>query len=78
MRSFLLVLLLAAGHFSECQKNNLDFYLKQAIHNSPLLKDFQSQMESNSIDSQRIRAQYHPQVTGSSMNYLAPTVNGWG
>jgi outer membrane protein TolC len=78
MRSFFLIILLATGKYTECQKNNLDYYLEQAIHNSPLLKDFQSQMESNAIDSQRIRAQYHPQVTGSSVNYLAPVVNGWG
>jgi outer membrane protein TolC len=78
MRSFFLIILLAAGKYSECQKNNLDYYLDQAIHNSPLLKDLQSQIESNSIDSLRIRAQYHPQVTGSSVNYLAPVINGWG
>jgi outer membrane protein TolC len=78
MRSFFLIILLIAGKYSECQKGNLDYYLDHAIQNSPLLKDFQSQIESNGIDSQRIRAQYHPQVTGSSVNYLAPVVNGWG
>jgi outer membrane protein TolC len=63
---------------SNAQKNTLDFYLTEAVRNSPLLKDYQSQIESNSIDSQRIRAQYHPQVTASSINSIAPVINGFG
>jgi outer membrane protein TolC len=78
MRSLFLIFILAAGKFSTAQKNTLDFYLAEAIHNSPLLKDYQSQIESNGIDSQRIRAQYRPQVTGSSINYLAPVIQGYG
>jgi outer membrane protein TolC len=70
--------MLVAGKFSLAQKNTLDFYLTEAIHNSPLLKDYQSQIESNGIDSQRIRALYRPQVTGSSINYLAPVIQGYG
>jgi outer membrane protein TolC len=60
------------------QKNTLAFYLQQAIHNSPLLKDYQAQIELNAIDSQRIRAQYRPQVTGSSINLFAPVIQGFG
>jgi outer membrane protein TolC len=78
MRSLILIFMLAAVKFSVGQKNTLEFYLSEAIHNSPLLKDYRSQIESNGIDSQRIRAQYRPQVNGTSMNYLAPIVNGWG
>ncbi len=63
---------------SIAQKNTLDFYLQEAIQNSPLLKDYQSQMESNAIDSERIRAQYKPQVSGSSINSYAPVINGFG
>jgi outer membrane protein TolC len=80
MRSLFLTILISGltGSWSAAQKNNLDFYLTEAIHNSPLLKDYQSQMESNGIDSQRIRAQYQPQVTASSINSLAPVINGYG
>ena len=64
--------------FSYSQNNNLDFYLEQAMLNSPLLKDYKNQIQSNQLDSQRIRAVYKPQVNGSSVNYYAPTVNGYG
>ncbi|HTB27098.1 MAG TPA: TolC family protein [Puia sp.] len=66
------------GKNSFAQKNTLDFYIQAAVQNSPLLKDYQSQMESNAIDSERIRAQYKPQVTGSSINSYAPVINGFG
>ena len=80
MRNRILVigLIFLSGKNSLAQKNTLDFYLQEAIQNSPLLKDYQSQMESNAIDSERIRAQYKPQVSGSSINSYAPVINGFG
>ncbi|HXB30012.1 MAG TPA: TolC family protein [Puia sp.] len=80
MRNRILIigLIFLSGKNSLAQKNTLDFYLQVAIQNSPLLKDFQSQMESNAIDSERIRAQYKPQVSGSSINSYAPVINGFG
>jgi outer membrane protein TolC len=77
-RLLLIIILWIAGNHSYAQKNTLDFYLQEAIRNSPLLKDYQSQIESNGIDSERIRAQYKPQVTGSSINSLAPVIHGYG
>ncbi len=56
----------------------LDFFLGQALQNSPLLKDYQNQVLSGGIDSQLVRAAYRPQVTGSSVNIYAPTINGYG
>lgn len=80
MRNRILIigLIFLSGKNSIAQKNTLDFYLREAIQNSPLLKDYQSQMESNAIDSERIRAQYKPQVSGSSINSYAPVINGFG
>jgi outer membrane protein TolC len=80
MRSIFLIILISGlcGTHSVAQKNTLDFYLTEGIRNSPLLKDYQSQIESNGIDSERIRAQFHPQVTASSVNSLAPVINGFG
>lgn len=80
MRFLFLTILIngLTGTYSAAQKNTLDFYLAEAVRNSPLLKDYQSQIESNNIDSQRIRAQYHPQVTASSINSLAPVIHGYG
>jgi outer membrane protein TolC len=75
----LLVLLLCL--FSNtiiAQNRNLDFYLSEGLANSPLLKDYQNQVASNFIDSQRLRATFKPQVAGISNNTYAPVINGWG
>src|SRR5450432_1649755 len=73
----LIIFILLLGRQAFGQKT-LTFYLQEAIHNSPLLKDYQAQIELNAIDSQRIRAQYRPQVTGSSINSFAPVIQGIG
>jgi outer membrane protein TolC len=57
---------------------HLDFYLGQALQNSPLLNDYRNQVLTGGIDSQLIRAAYRPQVAGSSVNVYAPLINGWG
>jgi outer membrane protein TolC len=77
-RIFLAFLTTWIFQFSFSQNNNLDFYLEQAMLNSPLLKDYKNQVQSNQLDSQRIRAVYKPQINGNSVNYYAPTVNGYG
>jgi outer membrane protein TolC len=56
----------------------LDFYVGQALHNSPLLKDYQNQLLSGELDSAIVRAGYMPQVTGTSINTYAPIINGYG
>jgi len=60
------------------QKNTLDYYLQAGLRNSPLFREYQSQLATNAIDSERIAAQYRPQVTASSMNSYAPVVHGIG
>jgi outer membrane protein TolC len=60
------------------QKKNLDYFLTEALANSPLLKDFQNQRLSLSLDSQIIRAALRPQVNGTSNNLYAPIINGYG
>lgn len=57
---------------------DLSYYLGEALHGSPLLKDYQNQARSNRLDSARIRAGYRPQVNGVSNNIYAPTYKGWG
>ncbi|MEO7263574.1 MAG: TolC family protein [Ferruginibacter sp.] len=61
-----------------CQKNKLDFYVNQALANSPLLKDYKNQVQSSYFDSLLIMATYKPQVTGNSFNSYAPIIKGWG
>ncbi len=57
---------------------NLDFYLGQALHNSPLLKDYHNQVLLGQVDSQLVHASYLPQVAGNSTNIYAPGYHGWG
>ncbi len=70
------ILFFAIPGFS--QSNNLNYYLDQALLTSPLLKDYENQVQSNQVDSLRILASYKPQVTGSSYNSYAPIVKGIG
>ncbi len=73
---FIILLLSAQGSFS--QERNLDYYLRQALQNSPLLKDYRNQVQSNLADSQLILAGNRPQVTGTSINDYAPVYKGYG
>jgi outer membrane protein TolC len=66
------------GKCSFSQKSTLDFYIQQALGNSPLMKDYQNQIQSNLVDSLRIKATYKPQVTGNSSDSYFPVINGFG
>jgi len=77
-RLFILSLSVAVSFNSWTQKNNLDYFVKQALANSPLLKDYQSQILAFSLDSQIISASLRPQLTGVSNNSYAPVIKGFG
>jgi outer membrane protein TolC len=79
MKQFLIIfcyLHIVACSFA--QKNNLDYFVNQALFNSPLLKDYESQLSSLAIDSKIILAGLKPQVNGISNNSYAPVIGGWG
>jgi Outer membrane efflux protein len=79
MKRFLSIIgCLAIVIYSSAQKNNLDYFINQALANSPLLKEYQSQLLLLSLDSQLIRASLRPQVNGISNNSYAPVIAGWG
>lgn len=77
-KCLVLWMLLAFTGTARCQSNTLDFYVGQALRNSPLLKDYQNQLLSGQLDSAIVRAGYMPQVTGTSINTYAPVINGYG
>src|SRR6478672_625664 len=77
-RVFILLFCTALFFNSRAQQNNLDYFVNQAIANSPLLKDYNNQILSFSLDSQIIRAALKPQVNGISTNSYAPIIKGWG
>ncbi len=72
----LLFLLFSNANFA--QNKNLDYYLNVGLVNSPLIKDFQNQLKSNGIDSQRLKATFSPQISGVNNSYYSPIINGWG
>jgi len=79
MKGFIaLIFLVHLAAVSDAQKNNLDYFITQALVNSPLLKDYRNQILSFSLDSQIIRAGLKTQVNGVSNNSYAPIIRGWG
>ena len=60
------------------EKNTLDYFIQHAVSNSPLLKDYESQLSSLSLDSKIFLASIKPQVNGISNNSYAPVIGGWG
>jgi outer membrane protein TolC len=60
------------------QQQNLDYYLKAGLNNSPLLKDYKNRVKSTLIDSMRIRAGQGLQVNAASINSYAPVIHNWG
>lgn len=73
-----LICTLVYGSILHAQSGNLDYYLKQGLENSPLLKDYRNQMSANLVDSEKIKAIYKPQINANSTNSYAPVINGWG
>ncbi|UAY51255.1 TolC family protein [Ferruginibacter albus] len=60
------------------QNKTLEYFINQAVENSPLLQDYQNQVLSATYDSQLVRAANKLQVNGSSTNVYAPVINGYG
>jgi outer membrane protein TolC len=60
------------------QQNSIEYYIDKAIHNSPLLVDFQNQIKLAQIDSLRMKAGLGFQVSANSDNLYAPVIKGWG
>lgn len=73
---FFLFLLLPSCSFAQIRE--LPFYLQQAKQNSPLLHDYQNQIQSLGLDSRKTRAGYGPQVLANGDLMYAPTFHHWG
>jgi outer membrane protein TolC len=79
-RFFCLILIgLIAGPFSAvAQVSTLESYIEQGLRHSPVLKDLNNQVYSNSIDSLLIKAGQKPQVSLNGSLYYAPVIGGIG
>ena len=77
-RLFIILIFGGTSFHSLAQKNNVDYFVSQAIANSPLLKDYESQLSSLTLDSKIFLAGLKPQINGISTNSFAPVIGGWG
>ena len=79
MKKVIAVFLLAfASICTVAQQRALDFYTDTGLQNSPLLKDYRSQLQLTKIDSIRLKAGLGAQVKALSANSYAPVINDWG
>jgi outer membrane protein TolC len=60
------------------QVKSLDFFIDQGLIHSPLLKEINNQMNSNTVDSLLIKAGQKPQISFNGLAYYAPVINGVG
>ena len=79
VKSFLvLILALLVTAFSYSQNRTLDFYISSGLNHSPLLKDYENQLHSGSIDSLIALCAFKPQVNVTSQVLYAPAGNNFG
>lgn len=64
--------------FVKAQTKSLNYYLQQGKTNSPLLSNYQNQIESLGLDSLKLKANYGPQVMANGNLTYAPVIHGWG
>jgi outer membrane protein TolC len=72
------IIALCACHPVAAQTVHLEDYVQTAKQYSPLLREYRNTVLSNSIDSEKIRASYKPQVMAASINSYAPTSSNFG
>jgi outer membrane protein TolC len=60
------------------QAQQLDYFIKQGMSNSPLLKDYQNQAGLTALDSLFVRAEQKPMVTSTSQILYAPSYDHFG
>ena len=77
-RLILFLLFCSFFQFVLCQSRTLDYYLQEGIKNSPLLKDYNNQVNSTLLDSLIIRSSKMPQVEANSQLYYSPVFRNFG
>ena len=79
VKSFLiLILTLFVTAYSYSQNRTLDYYISTGLKNSPLLNDYNYQLQSGSLDSLLALAAFKPQVNVASQAMYAPAGNNIG
>ena len=78
MKKTLLFVFLLGGLSGFAQEQGLDYYIRMARDNSPLVKDYRGQQQALAVDSMLLLATYKTQVNGISNNSYAPVISGFG
>lgn len=60
------------------QTQDLNFFLREGLRNSPLLKEYRNREKRNILDSMSLAAESGIQVMAVANNSYAPVINGWG
>jgi outer membrane protein TolC len=60
------------------QQRNIDFYLNEAVRNSPLLNDYRNQVNSSVTDSMLVAASHKPLVEARSQLLYSPYYHNFG
>ena len=60
------------------QSRNLGDYLREARANSPLLKNYSNELDSNNIERLLIKASNRPQVLANGQVAVYPVIHGYG
>lgn len=60
------------------QQRELNYYIDQGLQTSPLLKDYQFQIQAKTADSLLVAAGQKPLVEGTSLLSYAPVIDGRG
>ncbi|HEY4786507.1 MAG TPA: TolC family protein [Bacteroidales bacterium] len=74
----LLILFQSAQIQAQLPTQTLDYFLKQGLENSPLLRDYQNQLSSSTIDSLLIKAGQEPKVDANAQVLYAPVYHNFG
>ena len=78
LRKNILTIALFLSAFTLLKAQSLDIYIKIALESSPLLKEFNNQRLSGTLDSLLTNATYKPQVNQVSQAMYAPVSKNFG
>jgi outer membrane protein TolC len=73
-----LLLLLPSGILAQKTTQNIGYFIKLGLVNSPLLKDYQNQINSASVDSILIKAAQKPRLDANAQLLVAPAYRNFG
>jgi outer membrane protein TolC len=64
--------------YAQSPVQTLDYFIQHGMNNSPLLKDYQNQLNAATVDSLLIRAGQRPRVDANAQILYAPTASMFG